>query len=100
LTAAARNCRFRARRANPVFSDEYRVLRDVVREARFAARLSQRDLAAGLGKHPSHIAMIECGQRRIDALELYRMAKVLGVAPVHLFEAIATRLEEFEGAAP
>ena len=87
------------RRPNPVFSTEYQALRDVVREARRAAKLSQRGLAARIGKEPSHVAMIECGQRRIDSLELYRMAKALGVPPAELFGRIAARLDTLDAAA-
>lgn len=81
-----------ARRANPVFSESYAMLRGVLRAARRAAGLSQRDLAARIGKHPSHVAMIESGQRRIDALELYRIAQVLDPRPLELLARIGERL--------
>lgn len=81
------------RRANPVFSEPYAILRDALVEARRAAGLSQRDLAARIGKHPSHVAMIERGQRRVDALELYRMAHALDSNPMALLTRISSRLE-------
>jgi ribosome-binding protein aMBF1 (putative translation factor) len=86
------------RRANPVFSEPYAILRDVLLEARRAAGLSQRDLAARIGKHPSHVAMIERGQRRVDALELYRMAHALDATPMALLARIAHRLEALDAA--
>ena len=88
-----------ARRPNPVFSDEYRALLEAVIETRRGAGLSQRDLAARIGKHPSHVGMIERGQRRIDALELYRMAKAFQVDPADLFDRIAKRVEAVQLAA-
>jgi transcriptional regulator with XRE-family HTH domain len=79
-------------RPNPVFSDEYRALLDVVRQARKLSGLSQRALAARLGRSQSHICMIEQGQRRIDALELCHMARVMEVDPAILFGRIARRV--------
>jgi transcriptional regulator with XRE-family HTH domain len=84
---------FSQRRPNPVFSPEYRCLVAVLIDARCAAGLSQRSLAARLGRASSHITMIERGQRRVDSLELYLMAKALGADPVELFRRIAIRLE-------
>jgi transcriptional regulator with XRE-family HTH domain len=84
---------FQHRRPNPVFSDEYRVLLDVVRQARRRSGLSQRELSTRLGKAQSHVCMIERGQRRIDSLELYFMAKAVGVDPGVLFGQIARRLD-------
>jgi transcriptional regulator with XRE-family HTH domain len=81
------------RRPNPVFSEEYRVLREVIVEARKASGLSQRALGAALGKSGSHICMIERGQRQVDALELYRIAKVLDRDPAGLFDLICQRVD-------
>ena len=64
---------------NPVFSHEYEVVREVLIGARHEAGLSQRALAALLGKTGSHVAMIERGQRRVDLLEFCRIAESLGV---------------------
>jgi transcriptional regulator with XRE-family HTH domain len=84
------------RRPNPVFSPEYRALIDVVAQARRDAGLSQRDLSSMLGKTQSHICMIERGQRRIDALELYQLANFLSVDPASLFDRIARRVRAVE----
>jgi len=81
------------RRPNPVFSAEYRELVAILIEARRHAGVSQRALADKLGKAASHVTMIERGQRRVDALELYRVAKALDVDPVELFRRIAFSLE-------
>jgi transcriptional regulator with XRE-family HTH domain len=81
------------RRPNPVFSDEYRVIRETLIAARREAGLSQAQLAARLGKANSHVALIERGQRRVDSLELYRIALCLGAKPEALFAGIAQRLD-------
>jgi transcriptional regulator with XRE-family HTH domain len=74
------------RRPNPVFTDEYRALVQVLIQARLDCGVTQRTLAARLGKAASHISMIERGQRRLDALEFYEVARSLGLDPVALYE--------------
>jgi ribosome-binding protein aMBF1 (putative translation factor) len=87
------------RRPNPVFSDEYEVVRAVLIGARREAGLSQRALAARLGKTGSHVAMIERGQRRVDLLEFCRIADSLGVSADALVNRIAERLGALKEAA-
>ena len=81
------------RRPNPVFGDEYKALLRVLIEARREAGISQRVLAQRLGKCGSHVARIEAGQRRVDALELYHMAKALGRTPTELFACITESVD-------
>lgn len=87
------------RRPNPVFSDEYGVVRDVLIGARREAGLSQRALAARLGKTGSHVAMIERGQRRVDLLEFCRIADSLGISADALVQRIAAQLGALKAAA-
>ena len=81
------------RRPNPVFSDEYGVIREALIAARRQAGLSQAEVALRLGKAKSHVALIERGQRRVDSLELYRIARCLGAEPEALFARISRRLD-------
>jgi len=87
------------RRPNPVFSDEYGVVREVLIGARRDAGLSQRALAARLGKTGSHVAMIERGQRRVDLLEFCRIADSLGVSADLLVQRISAQLGVLKSAA-
>lgn len=87
------------RRPNPVFSDEYEVVRAVLIGARRDAGLSQRALAARLGKTGSHVAMIERGQRRVDLLEFCRIADSLGVSADALVHRISEQLGALKRAA-
>jgi len=82
-----------ARQPNPVFSAEYQQVREVLVAARRAAGLSQRELAAALGKAGSHVSMIERGQRRVDLLEFHRIALALGCDPASLCAAVQARLD-------
>ena len=86
------------RRPNPVFSDEYQLLRDALLEARRKAGVTQRMLAERLGKSHSHVARIEKGQRRVDTLEFYRIARSIGIEPVELFEAVTRKLDDLAAA--
>lgn len=88
------------RRANPVFGDEYAAVRDVLKSVRLAAGLSHRGLAQRIGKHPSHVSKIECGQRRVDVLDLYLLAKAVRMEPDRLFGLIATRIEALASEPP
>jgi ribosome-binding protein aMBF1 (putative translation factor) len=89
-----------ARRPNPVFSDEYAAVRQVLVTARMGAGVSQRGLAARLGKAQSHVCRIEQGERRVDLLEFYLIAKALGVNPTGLFSDIVRSLDAAPAAAP
>jgi transcriptional regulator with XRE-family HTH domain len=85
-------------RPNPVFSDDYAEIRRALLQARTAAGLSQRTVASRLGRSASHVQRIECGQRRLDTLELYFFAQVLGVEPSALFGEIVEGLDRRKAA--
>jgi len=83
-----------ARRPNPVFSDEYAAIRGLLVEARGRAGVSQRQLAARIGKCASHITMIERGQRRVDTLEFLAIAVALDLCPAELFRDVVERVAD------
>ncbi|PWW64660.1 helix-turn-helix domain-containing protein [Actinokineospora spheciospongiae] len=66
---------------------EWSFLGERVREARLAAGLSQDQLGHLAGLERSKVAKIESGDRRVDALELGRLATALGVPMSHFLEA-------------
>lgn len=61
---------------------------DRVRAARVAAGLSQGDLARLIGLDRTMIAKIESGSRRVDALELARLATALAVPMGHFLRPV------------
>ena len=77
-------------RPNPVFSPEYAVVREAIVRARKRAGMSQRDLALRLGRSYSHVARIERGQRRVDVVHFYEIARALDVCPAGLFDELLT----------
>lgn len=91
---------WRPRRPNPVFTDENRALVAVLVRARLEVGLSQRDLSAAVDRSASHIARIECGQRRLDVLQFYEFALALDRDPAALFQEAARAVAEVrQGAA-
>lgn len=65
----------------PVNSPAYRAVAEVLTRARTRAGLTQRALAARLGRPPSLVANLELGERRLDVVELVRLAAALGEEP-------------------
>lgn len=71
--------------------DEHKIVGKVLAEFRKKAGLRQQDLAARLTKPQSFVSSYEAGQRRIDVLELLRIAASMGADPKEVFAAIARR---------
>jgi transcriptional regulator with XRE-family HTH domain len=53
----------------------------MVVELRKSAGISQRELAAALGREPNFVARIETGQRRLDLIEWVQVLRALGADP-------------------
>ena len=75
-----------------VFTDANDVVVAELVAARKAAGLRQQDLADRLGKPQSFISRIEGGQRRVDVLEFYALARAMKADPADLFATIVRRL--------
>jgi len=54
-----------------------------LREARAAAGLSQRAVAARIGKPQSYIHKWECGQRQLNLVDLRDLCNALEISFVH-----------------
>lgn len=61
------------------FPDEYRQMLARLREARRAAGLTQAEVAQAMGRPQSFVAKIEAGERRLDPIELWHLAKLYRV---------------------
>ena len=75
-----------------LFTDAHKAVVSVLVEARRDADIHQADLATLLGKDQSYISNIERGQRRVDLVEFYELAKAMSADPVALFTDIADRI--------
>lgn len=95
MRKTVKSCSFKGlRRPNPVFSDEYQAIREVIISARLEAGLTQREVARRLDKAASHVSLIERGERRIDMLEGYRFACLVGLPFSDFADRIAERLRQ------
>ena len=73
-----------------VHNREYRILRRLLRELREAAGLTQTQVAEALGMHQSYVSKYETGERRLDVVELRRVAMAVGLSPT----AVMRRLDK------
>jgi len=69
---------------------KYKIVGRVLKAVREAASLTQATLAERLSKPQSFVSSYEAGQRRIDVLELQRVAEAVGLDPVKLYSRILT----------
>jgi transcriptional regulator with XRE-family HTH domain len=58
-----------------------RIFCDHLRALRENADMTQRDLAASIGREHGMIARIELGERRVDLAEAFQIFTALGVKP-------------------
>jgi transcriptional regulator with XRE-family HTH domain len=75
-----------------VFTDRYRLFRELLITARVDAGLNQSDLAERLGRPQSFVSKYERGERRLDVVEFLEVAAAVGMD----VEATIRRLREPE----
>ena len=63
-----------------IFSDHSAKLIDLLRQARLDAGLTQVSAAAMLGCRQTFLSKIECGERRLDVVELVVICQAYGVS--------------------
>ena len=61
--------------------DDYEPIPPILRDLRESAGLTQRALAASLGKPQSWVHNCECGDRRVDLAEFVSWARACGRSP-------------------
>ncbi|WP_395944401.1 helix-turn-helix domain-containing protein [Brevundimonas sp.] len=72
-----------------VQSPSYETAVSLLVERRQSLGLSQRDLAAKMGKPYSFVAKVETKGRRLDFVEFVAYARALGLAPSDLIDEVA-----------
>jgi transcriptional regulator with XRE-family HTH domain len=80
--------------AKTIFGGSHVYLVEILRQARVRAGLRQADVAARLGRDQTFVSLIERGQRRIDVVEFFEIAKALDADPVGLFRELAERINQ------
>jgi transcriptional regulator with XRE-family HTH domain len=71
---------------------ELRVLGEVLVRARERAKLKQGEVAAKLGLPASYLSKIESGTRRLDVIELIRIAEAMEMDPAALIAEVQKAL--------
>ncbi|MFA5318426.1 MAG: helix-turn-helix transcriptional regulator [Patescibacteria group bacterium] len=59
-----------------IYSKDHKFLIERLKKARQEAGLDQKEIAKLLGKTQSYISKIESGQRKIDVVQLKKIAKI------------------------
>ena len=62
-----------------VYTDEYSSVTELLREVRIAAQITQVQLAKKLGQSQSFVSKYECGDSRLDIIQLRTVCCVLGI---------------------
>lgn len=62
-----------------IYDHSYVELLANLRRERMASNISQTELSQKLSKPQSFISKIECGERRLDVIELLNICAILGV---------------------
>jgi len=70
-----------------VFSDNYDRFRRLLIEARKLAGLTQAELAHKLSRPQSFVSKYERGERRLDVIEFFEVARAIGVDPFEFLRA-------------
>ena len=73
-------------------ADELVILGEMLAAARERAKLKQSDVAAKLNLPASYLSKIENGTRRLDVVELLRIAEAMGTDPSEIVRRVTTAL--------
>lgn len=69
--------------------EDHKIVGQILARVRKQKGLTQVEMAHRLGKPQSFVSAYEAGQRRVDILELLRIAEAMGSEAAGLFEEIA-----------
>ena len=75
-------------------ADELVILGEVLVAARERAKLKQNDVAAKLDLPASYLSKIENGTRRLDVVELVRIAEAMGTDPSEIVRQVTAVLRD------
>ncbi|OZB17382.1 MAG: transcriptional regulator [Rhodobacterales bacterium 34-62-10] len=75
-------------------SSGHHALVQAMLDARKASGLTQMELAQKLKCQQSLIARMESGQRRIDAVDIVRWARAVGVEPKAFIDVVSEHIRE------
>lgn len=71
-----------------IATKRHRRLVELLIAERKSAGIRQAELARRVGKTQTFVARIEAGQRRIDAIELLSLCRIIGVDPIRVVRKV------------
>jgi transcriptional regulator with XRE-family HTH domain len=71
-----------------IATKRHRRLVEVLIAERKRAGIRQAELARRVGKSQTFVARIEAGQRRVDAIELLSLCRIIGVDPIRVVRKV------------
>ena len=74
------------------FTTAYSILLETLVSARKEASVTQVELGERLGRRQTFVSSFERGDRRLDVIEFYAIAKALGYEPEKLFARLTKQL--------
>ena len=77
-----------------IFTKEYTVFRDLLRELRTEKQFTQVQLSETLGMPQSFVSKYETGERRLDVMELREVCQSLGTTLAAFAKRLEARLPE------
>lgn len=85
-------CRPTSPRVPTIHSPEYRIILDLLRQARKEAGLSQSEVAGKLGYSRTVVTKWERGELRIDLLQLRQFCEAIGLPLTTFVERVEAQL--------
>ncbi len=76
-----------------IYTDEYQEVLALLRALRQKSGVTQVELAEKLGQTQSFVTKVECGQRRVDIVQLRTICHILGSSLPSFVEALEKRLK-------
>ena len=80
-----------------VFSNEYHIFRELLRDLRNRKDVTQAQLSAALGMAQSFVSKYEMGERRLDFIEVVRICGQLGIGIEAFAKSYVKALAESAG---
>ena len=79
-----------------IYTDEYAVFLNLLRETREAGNITQVQLAEIIGQSQSFVSKIEIGERRLDLIQLRTICRSLGTTLPEFVSKLEERLGKKE----
>ena len=76
-----------------IYSEPYRSLLDLLREARTNAGITQAQLSESLGRPQSYVSKYERGDRRLDVIEFLEVCRYIDIDPYLLLRTIEKEID-------